>query len=753
MPKGLGFLTLVLIWSLAGANILPPATVTAAATRAPEQAAGFQAETVTPTESPIAETAVPSEVVESPTAEASPTPEETTPPLPAPPAGGDDPTAEPAPAQATETVTPTTTVTPSVTVTPTTTLTPTEVATSPVSPVDPDASDVVTLTNGYRISFLGSSTQGSLFSTWRYRVEELPGAQDLSNWVLGLPGCFVVEISPKPAEVVNPDPNAGINGVRWQTGAGFSSGEFTVVLLGQEPQGLTTVAAKGADVALGQLAGPNCGGGTQTGGGDDDDDDDLPEIEIELTGGYRVTLLSFVNNGNGTTTWRYRVEELPNTPDLAAFVLGVPACIIGAATPVPYSLVNPDPNTGLRGVRWETTASFSSGEFSVTLAGAAGIGLVQVAAQSSGVGFGALAGPVCRGSGGGGGGDDDDDDGGNDDDDDGGDDDDDDGGNDDDDDGGRPTVIVIRPDDVRQEVTIVNNISIVAWNIVFVNTGSNTRNVVIVIDHDVLLQFGDLSFLEGIGEVQEVGNGRVRIRINGGNTLARDARVNLRITFRAQPVAVEQRLQTTIRIRYVDQDDDRETEGLPVLVVIPALTIIVPLPRLGLERIDIRFRGRWEQGGGLRIYGLPLTEPVTLTTGITVQYFERARFEYHPEFAGTQYEVLLGLLGVELGFVQPALPPPTSTTNVSGTYVAETGHFLAPQFLSFWNTRGGLPTFGYPIGEAFVDDRGLLVQYFERCRLEFHPEFAGSEYEILLGFLGEDVLNRRGGNPGDDDDD
>jgi hypothetical protein len=32
----------------------------------------------------------------------------------------------------------------------------------------------------------------------------------------------------------------------------------------------------------------------------------------------------------------------------------------------------------------------------------------------------------------------------------------------------------------------------------------------------------------------------------------------------------------------------------------------------------------------------------------TVQYFERARFEYHPEYAGTEYEVLLGLLGNEM---------------------------------------------------------------------------------------------------------
>jgi hypothetical protein len=31
-----------------------------------------------------------------------------------------------------------------------------------------------------------------------------------------------------------------------------------------------------------------------------------------------------------------------------------------------------------------------------------------------------------------------------------------------------------------------------------------------------------------------------------------------------------------------------------------------------------------------------------------VQYFERNRFEFHPENRGTRYEVLLGLLGNDL---------------------------------------------------------------------------------------------------------
>jgi hypothetical protein len=65
------------------------------------------------------------------------------------------------------------------------------------------------------------------------------------------------------------------------------------------------------------------------------------------------------------------------------------------------------------------------------------------------------------------------------------------------------------------------------------------------------------------------------------------------------------------------------------------------------------FRQRWEQLGGLPLLGLPITQPFEQydpATGrsLLVQYFERARFEHHPEFIGTHNEVQLGLLGREL---------------------------------------------------------------------------------------------------------
>jgi hypothetical protein len=116
----------------------------------------------------------------------------------------------------------------------------------------------VTLTNGYRVSFRGVSYSGST-STWRYYVEELPVAQDLSNWVLELPPCARVASASPKGELVNPDPNARISGIKWQPGGGFVQGEFSVTLNGRWAVGTTTVAVKGPDVARGELAGPSCG--------------------------------------------------------------------------------------------------------------------------------------------------------------------------------------------------------------------------------------------------------------------------------------------------------------------------------------------------------------------------------------------------------------------------------------------------------------------------------------------------------------
>lgn len=84
----------------------------------------------------------------------------------------------------------------------------------------------------------------------------------------------------------------------------------------------------------------------------------------------------------------------------------------------------------------------------------------------------------------------------------------------------------------------------------------------------------------------------------------------------------------------------------------------------------------WNKYGGLKQFGFPLSEQfqeVSPTDGktYTVQYFERNRFELHPENADP-YAVQLGLLGVQLYKLQPIpaaqLPiAPAANTTTSKT--------------------------------------------------------------------------------------
>src|SRR4051794_32976720 len=62
------------------------------------------------------------------------------------------------------------------------------------------------------------------------------------------------------------------------------------------------------------------------------------------------------------------------------------------------------------------------------------------------------------------------------------------------------------------------------------------------------------------------------------------------------------------------------------------------------------FLGYWRAHGGLAQFGYPRPPEIREVNPAngriyTVQWFERNRFEWHPENKGTQYEVLLGLLG------------------------------------------------------------------------------------------------------------
>jgi hypothetical protein len=145
----------------------------------------------------------------------------------------------------------------------------------------------------------------------------------------------------------------------------------------------------------------------------------------------------------------------------------------------------------------------------------------------------------------------------------------------------------------------------------------------------------------------------------------------------------------------------------------------------------------WRQHGGVMIFGYPISEEI-VEDGRIVQYFERARFEFHPEMLGQDEQIQLSLLGREL---TQGRSFPDGSPDGGTIYFPETKHTLSGKFLQFWEKRGGLPIFGYPISEPFEeaspsDGQVRVTQYFERARFEFHPEALGGFYHQQAEALG-----------------
>jgi len=179
-----------------------------------------------------------------------------------------------------------------------------------------------------------------------------------------------------------------------------------------------------------------------------------------------------------------------------------------------------------------------------------------------------------------------------------------------------------------------------------------------------------------------------------------------------------------------------------------------------------RFLELWSAQGSeqsnVYVNGLPITDrraEISTTDGKTydTQWFERARYEAHPENKAP-YDVLLGLLGVNFaegrGSVDPAtkqvrnpadaafvpIDKPADANGTTKVWFQETKHSVSGKILEYWNKYGGLSQFGFPLSEAFqevsaTDNKTYTVQYFERNRFELHPEKA-APYEVELGLLG-----------------
>ncbi len=166
----------------------------------------------------------------------------------------------------------------------------------------------------------------------------------------------------------------------------------------------------------------------------------------------------------------------------------------------------------------------------------------------------------------------------------------------------------------------------------------------------------------------------------------------------------------------------------------------VYFPQTG-HYLSYGFLDYWRANGGLMQFGYPITEELN-RNGLTVQYFERAVFEYHAD-APSGWKVQLERLGAEQTadrVQQTPFMPIAASSTANTTFFPQTGHTLAFGFRDYWQEHGGLRIFGYPISQEFTEN-DYTVQYFERARFEYHPNNP-PQYQVLLGLLGSTAANQ-----------
>lgn len=161
--------------------------------------------------------------------------------------------------------------------------------------------------------------------------------------------------------------------------------------------------------------------------------------------------------------------------------------------------------------------------------------------------------------------------------------------------------------------------------------------------------------------------------------------------------------------------------------------------------IPADFASAFEAWGGLAVLGYPITE-VFEQEGRRVQCFEYVCLEDHPD-APEGPTIKLSMLGERLGRRQPPLPsgriPPAMES--TSRYYPWFGHAISGDFLTFFDSQGGVERFGFPIGEPLVVD-GQLVQDFQRARFIWRAR-AAPEDRVTLEPIGRVYVASRALDP------
>lgn len=191
-------------------------------------------------------------------------------------------------------------------------------------------------------------------------------------------------------------------------------------------------------------------------------------------------------------------------------------------------------------------------------------------------------------------------------------------------------------------------------------------------------------------------------------------------------------------------------------VCLTILIVLATLVELGIAKAqseDARYfpeTGHWVSGSFLRFYdsvpdpvltfGYPITDAFQTDTvpqypGLLVQYFQKARFEYHPENP-IELRVVLSQLGDYLYQVDGQGEAVQIAQTMSACRrIPQDGYPVCYAFLTFFDRYGGVAQFGYPISEIEWHD-GSMVQYFQRARFEWHAGSSNGQ-RVTLTNLGK----------------
>ena len=185
---------------------------------------------------------------------------------------------------------------------------------------------------------------------------------------------------------------------------------------------------------------------------------------------------------------------------------------------------------------------------------------------------------------------------------------------------------------------------------------------------------------------------------------------------------------------------------LPMILILALLTLTNGLSSGPLfqasDGVFIAETGHWIKGeffdfwqqakDPTLVFGYPITDviPHPIMQNVTVQYFQRARFDLDAT-KPTGQRISLAPLGERLyNETERGDRANFSINNTACRVFPATSHNVCYAFLQFYDRHNGPVFFGQPISEVETVD-GRLVQYFEHTRMEWRPERPAGQRVVL----------------------